>query len=205
MRTRGSLRSGPSHSSLPLLLSILIRLKPSHHRDRIGPSISAVRRRLLFSEGEGGRRRVRSCGYVSLALSQVNLNLISFIVVRVRTPLPPHPIRDERNSDSRVLFLLCGPLCAPEGRSEKLTFCVRFPFVRSFVDGGVRVRIRCFPRWCHGMLSTIVAPSPESCARTPAPVVARHWHPHGHSLLVLVACLLSQSFNATAPDLTPTI
>jgi hypothetical protein len=35
-RTRGLLRSSPSHSSFPLLF-ILIRLKPSHHRDRIGP------------------------------------------------------------------------------------------------------------------------------------------------------------------------
>ena len=147
MRTRGSLRSGPSHSSLPLLL-ILIRLKPSHHRDRIGPSISAVRRR-LFSEGEGGRRRVRSCGYVSLALSQVNLNLISFIVVRVRTPLPPHPIRDERNSDSRVPFLLCGPLCAPEGRSEKLTF-LREISVRSFVR---RRRCPCPYTVCSALVS----------------------------------------------------
>lgn len=141
-----------------------------------------------------------------MALSQVNLNLIFYCCSGQNTHSHPTRFAMSATRTRACLFLLCGPLCAPEGRSEKLTFCMRFPFVRSFVDGGVRVRIRCFPRWCHGMLlSTIVAPSPESCARTPAPVVARYWHPHGHSLLVLVACLLSQSFNATAPDLTPTI
>ena len=137
VRTRGSLRSGPSHSSLPLLLT-LIRLKPSHHRDRIGLSISAVRRRLLFIEagellaapfmlfargraGEG----VRSCGYVSLALSQalgvLNLNLI-LIVVPVRT----YQFRGFAQLGlglALCLFfvLLCRPLCAPEGRSGKFT------------------------------------------------------------------------------------
>ena len=153
MRTRGSLRSGPSHSSLPLLLSILIRLKPSHHRDRIGPSISAVRRRLLFLEGEGGRRRVRSCGYVSLALSQVNLNLIFYCCSGQNTHSHPTRFAMSATRTRACLFLLCGPLCAPEGRSEKLTF-LREISVRSFVR---RRRCPCPYTVCSALVSRYAA------------------------------------------------